>query len=233
LTEVVDDETGLNLKAADQPRENTEEETLEHSGIVYLRTTRKDLPVLYRNDEAFWIGGSKVLRSSKKDVATVVAAGITLKMIFTPEKLRVLIMPKIEEAVGRKVTVNKFSLKVWTGLGVELEGIELANAKGFAEKPMVKVGSIVLKVNLLGLLKRQLVISSLVVDKPEIMIEKDIKGAFNFDDLVKPVPAGQKTAPPPSSSPVSLAFAWATLPRTPFRFSPPPSAVFPQPSQAR
>ena len=138
-------------------------------------------------------------------VVVFVAAGITLKMIFTPEKLRALIMPRIEEAVGRKVTVNKFSLKVWTGLGVELEGIELANAKGFAEKPMVKVESIVLKVNLLGLLKRQLVISSLVVDKPEIMIEKDIKGVFNFDDLIKPVPAGQKTAPPPSSSPVSLA----------------------------
>jgi AsmA protein len=140
-------------------------------------------------------------------VVVFVAAGITLKMIFTPEKLRTLIMPRIEEAVGRKVTVKDFSLKVWTGLGVELEGIELANAKGFAEKPMVKVESIVLKVNLLGLLKRQLVISSLVVDKPEIMIEKDINGVFNFDDLIKPVPLGQaaKPAATPTSSPVSLA----------------------------
>jgi transketolase len=49
-----------------------------HTGMVYMRTTRKDLPVLYRNDEAFWIGGSKVLRSNRKDVATIVAAGITL-----------------------------------------------------------------------------------------------------------------------------------------------------------
>jgi hypothetical protein len=140
-------------------------------------------------------------------VVVFVAAGITLKMIFTPEKLRTLIMPRIEEAVGRKVTVKDFSLKVWTGLGVELKGIELANAKGFAEKPMVKVESVVLKVNLLGLLKRQLVISSLVVDKPEILIEKDIKGVFNFDDLIKPAPKGQeaKAAAPPSSSPVSLA----------------------------
>ncbi|MBI4726709.1 AsmA family protein [candidate division TA06 bacterium] len=140
-------------------------------------------------------------------VVVFAAAGITLKMIFTPEKLRTLIMPKIEQAVDRKVMVNKFSLKVWTGLGVELDGIELANAKGFADQPMVKVESIVLKINLLGLLKRQLVISSLVIDKPEILIEKDIKGVFNFSDLVKPAPQGQeqKTAAPPSSSPVSLA----------------------------
>jgi transketolase len=50
----------------------------EHQGISYLRTTRMDTPILYRNDEAFLIGGSKVLRSSSADVAAVVAAGITV-----------------------------------------------------------------------------------------------------------------------------------------------------------
>jgi transketolase len=54
------------------------EEMAWHTGMVYLRTTRKDLPVLYRNDEAFWIGGSKLLRSNRNDQATIVAAGITL-----------------------------------------------------------------------------------------------------------------------------------------------------------
>jgi len=54
------------------------EEMAKHQGISYIRTTRKDTPILYRNDEAFRIGGSKVLRSNKSDVATVVAAGITL-----------------------------------------------------------------------------------------------------------------------------------------------------------
>jgi len=50
----------------------------EHTGIAYLRTTRKDTPILYRNDEVFRIGGSKVLKSNKADVAAVVAAGITV-----------------------------------------------------------------------------------------------------------------------------------------------------------
>lgn len=50
----------------------------EHKGIAYLRTTRKDTPVLYRNDEVFRIGGSKTLKSSRKDAATIVAAGITV-----------------------------------------------------------------------------------------------------------------------------------------------------------
>ena len=50
----------------------------KHRGICYLRTTRMATALLYRNDEAFWIGGSKVLRSSRRDVATIVAAGVTL-----------------------------------------------------------------------------------------------------------------------------------------------------------
>lgn len=54
------------------------EEAAKHRGTVYLRTTRKDTPVIYGNDEAFPIGGSKVLRSSEGDAITVVAAGITL-----------------------------------------------------------------------------------------------------------------------------------------------------------
>jgi transketolase len=47
-------------------------------GIVYIRTGRPKTKVLYDNKEAFPIGGSKVLRSSAKDTATVVAAGVTL-----------------------------------------------------------------------------------------------------------------------------------------------------------
>ncbi|MBI5457310.1 transketolase [Candidatus Kaiserbacteria bacterium] len=49
-----------------------------HKGVIYIRTTRQATPILYDNDEKFPIGGSKVLRRSAKDAATIVAAGITL-----------------------------------------------------------------------------------------------------------------------------------------------------------
>ena len=47
-------------------------------GINYMRTTREKTPVLYGPEESFPIGGSKVLKRSDSDVATLVAAGITL-----------------------------------------------------------------------------------------------------------------------------------------------------------
>ena len=49
-----------------------------HQGPVYMRTSRPKTPVIYGPNETFTIGGLKVVRESANDVATVVAAGITL-----------------------------------------------------------------------------------------------------------------------------------------------------------
>ena len=47
-------------------------------GVVYIRMSRPKTAILYKNDEKFEVGGSKVVRSSPKDVVTVVGAGVTL-----------------------------------------------------------------------------------------------------------------------------------------------------------
>jgi len=54
------------------------EQMVTHRGVCFLRTSRPKTPVIYNNDEAFPIGGAKVLRQSDQDKLTVVAAGITL-----------------------------------------------------------------------------------------------------------------------------------------------------------
>ena len=50
----------------------------ERDGIVYMRTTRGSYPVLYGPDEAFPIGGAKVVRSSADDEVALIGAGVTL-----------------------------------------------------------------------------------------------------------------------------------------------------------
>jgi transketolase len=49
-----------------------------HEGPAYMRTSRPKTPVIYGSEETFPLGGCKVLRSSTADVATVVAAGVTV-----------------------------------------------------------------------------------------------------------------------------------------------------------
>jgi len=54
------------------------ESMAKHKGLAYIRTTRPATPLLYSKDDKFPIGGSKVLKKSKNDVATVIGAGITV-----------------------------------------------------------------------------------------------------------------------------------------------------------
>lgn len=71
-----------------------------HRGIVYLRTTRGGTPVIYSADEAFHIGGCKMLRPSGNDRATIVAAGITLHEALAAQ----------EELAGREIPVRVIDL---------------------------------------------------------------------------------------------------------------------------
>ena len=54
------------------------ESMAKHKGLAYIRTTRPATPLIYGQDEKFPIGGSKVLRKNKNDVATVIGAGLTV-----------------------------------------------------------------------------------------------------------------------------------------------------------
>ncbi len=54
------------------------QEMANSPGIVYMRTTRGAYPVLYSPDEAFPIGGAKVIRSGSDDQVTLIGAGVTL-----------------------------------------------------------------------------------------------------------------------------------------------------------
>ncbi len=53
-------------------------EMAAYHGLAYMRTSRPKTDIIYGLDEQFPIGGSKVLYQSAADVATVVAAGVTV-----------------------------------------------------------------------------------------------------------------------------------------------------------
>src|SRR6516225_3121607 len=58
--------------------ERAVEQAAKHHGICYIRSSRPKTPVLYSNEEQFPLGGSKTLRKSGNDRATVIGAGITV-----------------------------------------------------------------------------------------------------------------------------------------------------------
>jgi transketolase len=84
------------------------EAAARHLGMCYIRTTRPATPLLYAKDDAFPIGGSKVLRKSENDKATVIAAGITVfESLKAYEELK-------KEGLGIRV-VDAYSVKPLDG----------------------------------------------------------------------------------------------------------------------
>ncbi|GAA3230437.1 transketolase [Nonomuraea helvata] len=53
-------------------------EMADIEGVSYLRTTRGNTPVIYQPGERFPVGGSRILRHSHNDRATILAAGVTV-----------------------------------------------------------------------------------------------------------------------------------------------------------
>lgn len=83
------------------------EEAAKHKGNVYIRTTRMETPVIYKNSEEFKIGGLKIHKgkgSSVKGKVIVIGAGITLhESLKAQEKLA-------EQGIGIDV-VDLYSIK--------------------------------------------------------------------------------------------------------------------------
>ena len=62
-------------------------------------------------------------------IPLVLLAGgiIAAKLYFTGERLRALVVPRIEEATRRSVTLGDISLAVFPSIGVEATGFRLSN----------------------------------------------------------------------------------------------------------
>ncbi len=122
-------------------------------------------------------------------VIVVLAVGLTLFLntYFTSARLKALIVPKIEQATGRKASIGSISISLFKG-GVVLSDLGLARRTGKGN--FLSAKELVLKFRLLPLLKKQLVINSLSIDSPYILIERAKDGAFNFSDLKKKFEAG-------------------------------------------
>jgi len=92
-------------------------EVVDRRGIVFLRTTREKLPVLYPPGEPFAIGGSRVVRATDADVVTLVAAGITLHEALAAALLLA------EEGIAARV-IDCYSIKPIDAATLRAAGVE-------------------------------------------------------------------------------------------------------------
>ena len=142
-------------------------------------------------------------------VALIIIATIGAKMYFTDARLRAMLLPKIEEATQRDVTVGDFSINVFPSIGLSIDKLTLSNQHGTSyDRPeMLSLDHLQVKVGLFALLRSEVDIKSIVVDHPVVYLEIKEDGSKNYSDEN----AAAETAPAAKSSSSSSALLLKNL----------------------
>ncbi|MFQ5995312.1 MAG: AsmA family protein [Acidiferrobacterales bacterium] len=114
----------------------------------------------------------------------IIALAIILPLVIDPNDYKDEIIEAAKENTGRDLKIDgDLKLSVFPWLGVELAGVELANAPGFGQQPFARVTAAGVRVKLLPLLSKELVVDTILLDGLELNLMKNKAGVTNWDDL--------------------------------------------------
>lgn len=117
-------------------------------------------------------------------VVLIVAASVALALFFPLDRIKDLAASELSKVLGREVKIAKASFNIFTGL--KLENVSIAERHPHIKRPFVAAEAIELHYDLWPLLRRQIVIRRIGLTKPEIFVQKEPSGDYNFSDLVSP-----------------------------------------------
>ncbi len=125
----------------------------------------------------------------------ILVVTIGLRLFFPAEKVKDMAVSMASEKLGRDISVVDVGLSFAGGLGVELEGVEIANPPGFTGEPLLFAKNIDLKLQLSPLIRGEFRVHRLVIDRPVVRLVRQSDGADNFTFELQ-----EKTAEPGGES---------------------------------
>ena len=114
-------------------------------------------------------------------LALVVVAIGTVYFYVTSDDFRTRLEGHASALAGRKTTIGDISIDWGWTPHVHLSGVEFANAKWAKEPHMLKAERIDFEIRPWPLLKGDLVLPSVVLRKPEVMVEKGDNDRLNWE----------------------------------------------------
>ncbi len=115
-------------------------------------------------------------------VVLIIGSVIAVKMYFTDQRLKAFVVPKLEEATKRTVFIREIHLSVFPTLAVEIDSLSISNKQGFSERPFLALNKLVLDVRLATLLKGNLEITTVILERPQILLEVNKDGIANYKE---------------------------------------------------
>src|SRR5690348_3284805 len=122
---------------------------------------------------------------------------IAVPLFINVDSFRPDLEKKISAALNRTVHIGKLDASLLSG-GASASDITIADDPAFNKDPFLKAASVKVGVQLMPLIfSKQLKVTSLTIQKPDITLLKNAAGKWNYSTLGATAQA-QKTAPEPS-----------------------------------
>jgi AsmA protein len=116
-------------------------------------------------------------------IAVLVVIVIALPFLINVSSFRPKIESETSAALGRQVSVGNLNLSLFSGT-VEADNIAIADDPAFSKSPFVTAQSLKIGVEMMPLIfSRQIKVTEIVLEKPEISLVKAANGTWNFSGI--------------------------------------------------
>ncbi len=114
-------------------------------------------------------------------VVLLIAALITLKIMFPPEKIKSLAQNYAQQTLHREVNFDGVSFNL---IGITLQDFAISERGTFADGTFAKADKAVVKIAFKPLFQKRIEIGTIGLEGLDVNVSKDKNGVFNFDDLI-------------------------------------------------
>lgn len=126
-------------------------------------------------------------------ITTVLALAVLSRILITPERVKEVILPIVEDTLHRKVSLEDVRVGLFSG--IILKNLVIQDRTG--SEPFAVIDNFILRYRFWPLLTLQVIIDEILLEKPRIRVVRFPDGELNFSDLLnnnKDNPVNQKTA---------------------------------------
>lgn len=138
-------------------------------------------------------------------VAVLVLIVVLVPLFINVDSFRPDLEKKLSAALNRNVQIGKLEASILSG-GASASNISIADDPAFNKGPFLNASSVKVGVELMPLIfSRQLKVTSITVEKPEITLLKNAAGKWNYSTLGAAKPNAPSTSGSKSAPEVSVA----------------------------
>jgi len=123
-------------------------------------------------------------------VVLILISVAALHFYFTDARLKEMVVPRLNEALGRQVSVDHLSfsiLSTFPNVGLDVEGVAIPGDQ--PRDTLISLKQLTVKVELLPLISKNVRISGLELDGPRFVYHVFKNGHTNLDGLMKAMPS--------------------------------------------